>query len=89
MISETSEIIFFEITFPKKLVEDSKSITSLEDNIMNRSGLSNGERALIEWDHHRDDVAIRSTRFAVFSKDSSEFAHEYNIFHSRLCRGEV
>ncbi|KAG4067972.1 hypothetical protein HA402_010658 [Bradysia odoriphaga] len=70
-VDDISEIRFFEITLPKQLVEDSKSIASLEENVEKHSGLSNGERALIEWDHVNSDVAIRSTRFAVFSKGSS------------------
>lgn len=72
---DTSEIKFFEISLPKKLIEDSASIASLEKNIMEHIGLSNGERALIEWDGLKDNVAIRSTRLAVFSKDSSRFIH--------------
>lgn len=72
---DTSEIKFFEISLPQQLVKDSQSISSLEKIVMERGGLSNGERALIEWDHVTGDVSIRSTRFAVFSKHSCKFIH--------------
>lgn len=55
---------------------ESQSISSLEKMIMERSGLSKGERALIEWEHLSVDVDIRSTRLAIFKNDSSKCSRE-------------